>query len=242
MNMKETRIFQIQIDNKEQLTTKNIVEGTKTHKEKIVIVNDEEFLEWNPYKSKLAAAIRNGLQILPIIKNSKVVCINPLEDSTILHISNIVGSNGSVFVIDINKNKKSFLNKLVDTHKNIIPIYDTVDELSFSSSITGKVDALYVDLPESEQIEQIVRNYGSLLKNEGFLMLVAKKDSDAILENDIVGWMAEQRAGLNKIREITAKLKSQFEIIQEINLGINYAMEPYHKLHAFILAQYLHKN
>ena len=240
--MKETRIFQIQIGDKEQLATKNIVEGTKTHKEKIVIVNDEEFLEWNPYKSKLAAAIRNGLQILPIIKNSKVVCINPLEESTILHISNIVGSEGSVFVIDVDKNKKSFLNKLADTHKNIIPIYDTVDELSSSSSITGKVDALYVDIPESEQIETIVEKYGSLLKNEGFLMLIAKKDDDAILENDLVGWMAEQRAGLNKIREITAKLKSQFEIIQEINLGINYAMEPYHKLHAFILAQYLHKN
>ena len=42
--MKETRIFQIQIGNEEQLATKNIVEGTKTHKEKIVIVNDEEFL------------------------------------------------------------------------------------------------------------------------------------------------------------------------------------------------------
>ena len=240
--MKETRIFQIQIGNEEQLATKNIVEGTKTHKEKIVIVNGEEFLEWNPYKSKLAAAIRNGLQILPIIKNSKVVCINPLEESTILHISNIVGSGGSVFVIDVDKNKKSFLNKLVNTHKNIIPIYDTVDELSFSSSITGKVDALYVDIPESEQIETIVEKYGSLLKNEGFLMLIAKKDDDAILENDLVGWMAEQRAGLNKIREITAKLKSQFEIIQEINLGINYETEPFHKSHAFILAQYLHKN
>ena len=240
--MKEARIFQIQIGNEEQLATKNMVKGTKTRKEKIVIVNNEEFLEWNPYKSKLAAAIRNGLQILPIIKNSKVVCINPLEESTILHISNIVGSGGSVFVIDVNKNKKSFLNKLVNTHKNIIPIYDKVDELSFFSSITGKVDALYVDIPESEQIEQIVEKYGSLLKNEGFLMLIAKKDDDAVLENDLVGWMAEQRAGLNKIREITAKLKSQFEIIQEINLGINYAMEPYHKLHAFILAQYLHKN
>ena len=239
--MKEIRIFQIQIGDKEQLATKNIVEGTKTHKEKIVIVNDEEFLEWNPYKSKLAAAIRNGLQILPIIKNSKVVCINLLEESTMLHISNIVGSGGSVFVIDVNKNKKSFLNKLVDTHKNIIPIYDAADELSFSSSITGKVDALYVDLPESEQIEQIVEKYGSLLKNEGFLMLVTKKD-DAILENDIAGWMAEQRAGFDKIREITTKLKSQFEIIQEINLGVNYVMEPYHRLHAFILAQYLHKN
>ena len=240
--MKEIRIFQVKIGDEEQLATKNIVKGTKTRKEKIVIVNNEEFLEWNPYKSKLAAAIRNGLQILPIIKNSKVVCINLPEESTILHISNIVGSDGSVFVIDVNKNKKSFLNKLVNTHKNIIPIYDTVDELSFSSSITGKVDALYVDIPESEQIETIVEKYGSLLKNEGFLMLIAKKDDNAIIENDIAGWMAEQRAGLNKIREITTKLKSQFEIIQEINLGVNYVMEPYHKLHAFILAQYLHKN
>ena len=240
--MKETRIFQIQIGNEEQLATKNIVKGTKTRKEKIAIVNNEEFLEWNPYKSKLAAAIRSGLQILPIIKNSKVVCINLPEESTILHISNIVGSDGSVFVIDVNKNKKSFLNKLVNTHKNIIPIYDTVDELSFSSSITGKVDALYVDIPESEQIETIVEKYGSLLKNEGFLMLIAKKDDNAIIENDIAGWMAEQRAGLNKIREITTKLKSQFEIIQEINLGLNYAMGPYHKFYAFILAQYLHKN
>tara|TARA_B100000949_G_scaffold37238_1_gene31182 strand:- start:117 stop:839 length:723 start_codon:yes stop_codon:yes gene_type:complete len=240
--MKETRIFQIQIGNEEQLATKNMVKGVKTRKEKIVIVNDEEFLEWNPYKSKLAAAIRSGLQILPIIKNSKVVCICPLEESTILHISNIVGNGGSVFVIDVNKNKKSFLNKLVNTHKNIIPIYDTIDELSFSSSITGKVDALYVDITEAEQIKQIVDKCELLLKNEGFLMLVAKKDDNAILENDIVGWMAEQRAGLNKIREITAKLKSQFEIIQEINLGINYETEPFHKSHAFILAQYLHKN
>ena len=240
--MKETRIFQIQIGNEEQLATKNMVKGVKTRKEKIVIVNDEEFLEWNPYKSKLAAAIRSGLQILPIIKNSKVVCINLPEESTILHISNIVGSGGSVFVIGVNKNKKSFLNKLVNTQKNIIPIYDTVDELSFSSSVTGKVDALYVDIPESEQIETIVEKYISLLKNEGFLMLIAKKDDNAIIENDIAGWMAEQRAGLNKVREITTKLKSQFEIIQEINLGINYAAEPYHKFYTFILAQFLNKN
>ena len=164
--MKEARIFQIQIGNEEQLATKNMVKGTKTRKEKIVIVNNEEFLEWNPYKSKLAAAIRNGLQILPIIKNSKVVCINLLEESTMLHISNIVGSGGSVFVIDVNKNKKSFLNKLVNTHKNIIPIYDKVDELSFSSSITGKVDALYVDIQNKSN--RLSRSMDHFLKTKVF--------------------------------------------------------------------------
>ena len=32
--MKETRIFQIQIGNEEQLATKNMVKGVKTRKEK----------------------------------------------------------------------------------------------------------------------------------------------------------------------------------------------------------------
>jgi len=240
--MKEERIFQIQIGNEEQLTTKNLVEGTKTNKEKIVIVNNEEFLQWNPYKSKIAASIRNGLQILPITNNSKVVCINTLEESTIVHISNIIGNNGAVFVLDVNKNQKNFLNKFTDTHKNIIPINNTIDEPSLFSSITGKIDVLYIDSPESEQIETIVEKYRLLLKNEGFLMLVIKTDDNPLIENNIEEWMAEQRAGLNKVREITTKLKSQFEIIQEINLGLNYAMEPYHKFHTFILAQYLRKN
>ena len=74
-------------------------------------------------------------------------------------------------------------------------------------------------------------------------MLAAKKDDNPILENDVVGWLAEQRAGLNKIRVLINKLKPQFQVLQEINLGLNYMVKPpFHKSHVFILAQYLQKD
>ena len=241
--MKESRIFQVKIGNEEQLATKNLVKGTETYKEKIVRVNGEEFLEWNPYSCKLAAAIRNGLQILPIMKNFRIICIGATDGSTISHISDIVDSRGSVFVIDSNKNKKSFLNKLTTTHKNIISVSDNPHEQLYSTSITGKIDVLYVDIPQLDQTELAIQKYSSLLKTGGFLMLTAKKDDNPILENDVAGWLAEQRAGLNKIRVLINKLKPQFQILQEINLGLNYMMKPpFHKSHVFILAQYLQKD
>jgi len=239
--MKKESIFQIQIGNAEQLATKNLIKGTKTKKEKIVIRNNEEFLEWNPYSSKLGASIRNGLQILPITENSKVVCINTLEDSTVLHISNIVGDNGSVFILDLNKNNKKF-QKILDLHKNINLIDNTTDESQFLQLQSGKIDVLYLDNVESELIEATVEKYSLLLKNEGFMMLIIKKDSNVVIENDIVRWMAEQRSGLDKVRKITSKLESKFDIVQEINLGLSYAMEPFHKFHILILAQYIEKN
>jgi hypothetical protein len=51
--MKETRIFQIQIGNEEQLATKNIVRGTKTrketHNEKLFQIIGRRF-DWNDIK------------------------------------------------------------------------------------------------------------------------------------------------------------------------------------------------
>ena len=240
--MRESRIFQVKIGNEEKLATKSLVESAEIFKEKTIIVNGEKFLEWNPYSCKIAAAIRNGLQILPIIKDSRIICVETTSGSTIPHISDIIGSKGSIFVVG-DKNKKRFLNELNDIRKNIIFISDNSYEQAYSASINGEVDVLYVDITQLEQIQNTIQKYISFLKTGGFLMLAIKKDENIALENDIVGWLAEQRAGLNRIRRLINKLKSQFDIIQEINLGLNYLMKPpFHKSHVFILAQYLQKN
>jgi|APSaa5957512493_1039668.scaffolds.fasta_scaffold35224_2 fibrillarin-like pre-rRNA processing protein len=239
--MEESRIFQVKIDNEEQLVTKNLVKGTKMYEEKIIMVNGEEFLEWNPYNCKLAAAIRNGLQILPIIKNSKIICICGKAETTISHISDIV-YDGSVFVVGDN-NKNDLLKNLDIVRKNIISVSDNQFEQLYSTSITKKIDVLYVDIPQFDQMELVVKKYSLLLKTGGFLMLTIKKDENPVFESDSVEWFAEQKSGLTKIQEQIKKLKPQFEIIQEINLSLNYLMNaPFHKSYVFILAQYLQKN
>ncbi|PIY91174.1 fibrillarin, partial [Candidatus Micrarchaeota archaeon CG_4_10_14_0_8_um_filter_60_7] len=44
-----------------RLATRNLVKGFKVHGERLFEKNGEEWREWNPNRSKLAAAIAKGL-------------------------------------------------------------------------------------------------------------------------------------------------------------------------------------
>ena len=80
--MEQKNIFRIKIGHKEELATQNLINGSSIFGEKIVSKNNVEYMEWNPYKSKLAASIRNGLQIFPIIKKTNIERMN-----TVLSVS-----------------------------------------------------------------------------------------------------------------------------------------------------------
>ena len=43
---------------------------------KLITKNDSNTDEWDPYESELAAAMFNGIEIFPIQKNSKILCID----------------------------------------------------------------------------------------------------------------------------------------------------------------------
>ena len=45
-----------------RLATRNLVKGFKVHGERLFEKNGEEWREWNPNRSKLAAAIAKGLE------------------------------------------------------------------------------------------------------------------------------------------------------------------------------------
>ena len=66
----EGNIFWIKIDGEKKLATLNLVPGSKVYKEKLVKIKDEEFRAWDPFRSKLAAAIMNGIESLPIVRKS----------------------------------------------------------------------------------------------------------------------------------------------------------------------------
>ena len=73
-------------------------------------------MEWDPYKSKLAASIRNGLQIFPIVKKTNILYITSKIESTILHISDIIGENGRIFLYSYNDED---LEKIISDRNNI---------------------------------------------------------------------------------------------------------------------------
>jgi fibrillarin-like pre-rRNA processing protein len=49
-------------DGSERLATRNLTPGRRVYGERLVKWGGAEYREWNPYRSKLAAAIANGLK------------------------------------------------------------------------------------------------------------------------------------------------------------------------------------
>ena len=56
----------LKLNNKNKIYTENPsnCKGIKVYDERIIIYDNKEFRSWNPFKSKLSAAIHNGLENL----------------------------------------------------------------------------------------------------------------------------------------------------------------------------------
>ena len=65
--------FWLQIEGEEKLATENLIPGNQVYNEKLVQLNAVEYRIWNPFRSKLAAAIMNGLDDFPFKQKSDVL-------------------------------------------------------------------------------------------------------------------------------------------------------------------------
>ena len=228
--MEQKNIFRIKIGHREELATQNLIKDSSIFGEKIISKNNVEYVEWDPYKSKLAASVRNGLQIFPIVKKTNILYITSKIESTILHISDIIGENGRIFLYSYNDED---LEKIISDRNNITILNDA-DEVQ-----SKKVDVIYVDVNNDNEVEKAINHSKRSLKKTGFLMIILKKDEHINSSDNAVGWLAEQRSGLDKIRSKIKQLKMDFDMLQEINLGINYlGIGPFHKNYIFAICRY----
>ena len=60
-----------------------------------------EYRLWNPYRSKLSAAIINGLKGMRIAKGSHVLYLGAATGTTVSHVSDIVSDSGRVYAIEL---------------------------------------------------------------------------------------------------------------------------------------------
>ena len=208
------------------MATKNLIPGNSLFDEKIIQKSDSEFIEWNPYKSKLAASIRNGLQIFPISQNMNVLFVTDIFDSTILHLSNIVGNDGKIRYISNQK----------DIPENISKIPNIIKFDYEKENADKKFDFLYLDIQDNSFLEKTILYMKKFLKNNGFSIIFLKKESKIDSNKKGVKWLIEQSSGLKKIESIIQNLNKNIDVLQEINLGLNYlGIEPFHKFDICIL-------
>ncbi len=216
-------IFWFQIDGEKKLATENLVPKNQVYNEKLVKIKGTEYRIWNPFRSKLAATIMNGLRDFPFMQKSSVLYLGVSTGTTISHISDIVGQNGIIFGVEhTSRVARDFLDRVASHRKNIIPIIQDARKPQEYFSVFKKVDVAYVDIAQPDQTDIAINNCKMYLKSNGYLFLVIKtrsidvtKDPKKVISNEI------------------KKLESLFEIKQIINL------QPYDKDHAIVIAVFL---
>ena len=214
-------IFWIKTDGERKLATENLVPGNQVYKEKLIIKKGIEYRLWDPFRSKLAAAIMNNLEEFPFENKTKVLYLGASTGTTVSHISDIVGSSGIVFGVEhASRVARDFLDRVASHRANIIPILQDARKPKEFFSVFGKVDIVYVDIAQPDQTKIAIDNCNMYLKKEGYFFLVIKTRSIDVTKSP-----------KKIIEEETEKLRTSFDILQSIDL------HPYDKDHAMVIAK-----
>ena len=213
----------IKVDGEEKLATVNLVPGNQVYNEQLVQYEGVECRIWNPFRSKLAAAIMNGLDDFPFVEKSDVLYLGVSTGTTISHISDIVEQNGTIFGIEhASRVARDFLDRVATHRKNIVPIIQDARRPEEFFSVYKKVDIVYVDIAQPDQTNIAIENCRLYLKSGVHLFLVIKTRSiDVVKDPKMV------------IKDEIKKLETLFEIKQTIDL------HPYDKDHAMVIATLL---
>jgi len=212
--------FWIQVEGEKKLATQNLVPGNQVYNEKLVQHKGSEYRIWNPFRSKLAAAIMNDLKNFPFNQKSDVLYLGVSTGTTISHISDIVNQGGTIFGIEhASRVARDFLDRVATHRKNIVPIIQDARRPEEFFSVYKKVDIVYVDIAQPDQTNIAIENCRLYLKSGGYLFLVIKTRSIDVVKDP-----------KRVIKDEIKKLDTLFEIKQTIDL------HPYDKDHAMVIA------
>ena len=160
-----------------------------------------QYRNWNPSYSKLAAALFNGLEIFPFKSDSKIFYSDNSSTTTLNHLLDIVDSNGIIY---LQKNNSAKIKNL----KNIVIVDQEKIATLSSNGLKESFDVIYLDIITNGNLRTQILNHEKTLKNSGFLIIILNKITKI---ND--------PSFRDQINNIIINSNSSLKLIQEINLS-----------------------
>ncbi|XP_063440868.1 rRNA 2'-O-methyltransferase fibrillarin-like [Mytilus trossulus] len=210
----------------DSLVTLNLVPGETVYGEKKISVEEGEkkieYRAWNPFRSKLAAAILGGVDNIHIKPGSKVLYLGAASGTTVSHVSDIVGPEGLVYAVEFSHRSGRDLINVAKKRTNIIPIIEDARHPHKYRMLVGMVDTIFADVAQPDQARIVAINAHNFLKNTGHIVISIKANCiDSTAEPEAV-FAGE----LNKLK--SEKIKPQEQL----------TLEPYERDHAVVVGMY----
>ncbi|MFX1447502.1 MAG: fibrillarin-like rRNA/tRNA 2'-O-methyltransferase [Promethearchaeota archaeon] len=191
-----------------KLYTKNLVPGKKVYGEKLISFKGEEYREWDPFRSKLAAMILEKPSLDFLKKGLNCLYLGASSGTTISHLSDIL-SNGIIYGVEFAERSMRQLIQNIDKRNNVVPILGNANfPESYANSIFTPIDLVYQDIAQPNQAQIAIENCNYYLKDNGILIFAIKSQSiDSI-----------QRSEKTYIQEMRIIEKEGYAIIDNINI------------------------
>ena len=209
-------------DGLERLATQNLAPGRAVYGERLVKHGSAEYRTWDPYRSKLAAAILKGLETVPIQPGHKVLYLGAASGTTASHVSDILGKEGHVYCVEFaSRSIRELVDNVCTYRLNMSPILADARLPERYAALVGKVDDIYCDVAQPEQAKILADNADRFLRPKGWVMLAVKAQSIDVTKEPSDVYEQEIKI-----------LKSRFFRIEQ-----TVPLEPFDKAHAMIVAQ-----
>lgn len=197
--------------------TKNLAPKKRVYGERLIKSSNVEYRVWDPFRSKLGAAIKKGLKNFPFKDGTKVLYLGASTGTTVSHVSDIVGKDGMIYAVEFSPHVMKNLIKNCETRENVVPILADANKPDEYAEI-GEVDTVYEDVAQPNQDEILIKNAQKFLKPAGIAMIAIKSQSIDVTKRP------EETFAL-----VLQNLQQHFEVLERIRL------EPYDKDHLFVV-------
>jgi len=209
------------------LVTRNLVPGESVYGEKRISVDGEdgekvEYRVWNPFRSKIAAAILGGVDNIWFKPGAKVLYLGAASGTTVSHVSDLVGEEGMVYAVEFSQRAGRDLINTAKKRVNVVPIVEDARHPQRYRMLVPMIDVVFADVAQPDQARIVAINSHMFLKNGGHFMISIKANCiDSTVEASVV------------FAKEVAKLQAEkFKPAEQLTL------EPYERDHAVVVGEY----
>lgn len=218
-------VFETREGRKSALFTKGLV-PTRFADQRIIRQEGVDYREWDPGRSKLAAAIKKGLQQMGISQGKSVLYLGASHGYTPSFVSDIVREDGFVFCLDFAPRVVKDLVFICESRSNMAPIMADAKKTEEYAKWLGddKVDVVYQDIAQRGQADIFIKNCDRFLKKGGYGLLALKARSEDVTKRPV---------------DIFKRIKKRFEgELSSQYLIVDYReLDPFEKDHAFFVVK-----
>ncbi|KAH0571380.1 Fibrillarin-like protein [Spironucleus salmonicida] len=208
------------------LVTKSMAPGISVYGEKRIqaeVGTDKiEYREWNPFRSKLGAAILCQVSYMPLKPGSKVLYLGAANGTTVSHVSDIVGPTGAVYAVEFSKRSGRDLLEMSKNRSNVFPIIGDARHPWKYRMVVPEVDAIFSDVAQADQARIVIDNAKFFLKLGGGMMISIKASSvDSTSAPEVIF-----------AQESNVLVEGGFKVDKHLSI------DEFHKNHAIIVGKY----